>query len=122
MPTWTSIIRYFDLAAEVRERPRLEGAPAGKPIGVGLQYGAVTLGVAVQPVFEAGRHVGFTTSGARGPRTGLNLCFALIDTDPGETLDDSCARNFTVRIAGQDHAATPLRRPAFDPSHERMRA
>lgn len=75
-----------------------------------------------EPVFEAGRHVGFTTSGARGPRTGLNLCFALIDTEPGETLDDSCARNFTVRIAGQDHAATPLRRPAFDPTHERMRA
>ena len=87
-----------------------------------LQVSGTVLLLHDEPVFEAGRHVGFTTSGARGPRTGLNLCFALIDTDPGETLDDSCARNFTVRIAGQDHAATPLRRPAFDPSHERMRA
>ncbi len=75
-----------------------------------------------EPVFENARHVGFTTSGARGPRTGLNLCFALINTAPGDTLAETCARRFTVRVAGRDHAATPLRRPPFDPENERMRA
>lgn len=37
-----------------------------------------------EPVFEAGRHVGLTTSGARGQRTGLNLCFALVRTQLDE--------------------------------------
>ena len=32
-----------------------------------------------EPVFEGrNAHVGLTTSGGRGPRTGLNLCFAMI--------------------------------------------
>ncbi|MBT8408766.1 MAG: oxidoreductase, partial [Alphaproteobacteria bacterium] len=75
-----------------------------------------------EPVFEAGRFVGLTTSGGRGPRTGLNLCFAMVQTTPGETLDETCARTFTVRVAGQDHPAQPLRHPPFDPTGERMRA
>lgn len=75
-----------------------------------------------EPVFEAGRHVGLTTSGARGPRTGLNLCFAMVKTERGETLDQNCTRSFTVRVAGRDYAAMPLRRPPFDPKGERMRA
>lgn len=74
-----------------------------------------------EPVFEAGTHVGFTTSGARGPRTGLNLCFALVRARPGETLTETCARVFTVRVAGRDYGATPLRRAPFDPLNERMR-
>ncbi len=74
-----------------------------------------------EPVFEGGQHVGFTTSGARGPRTGLNLCFALVSTDPGETKAQSCARCFAVKVAGKDYAATPLQRPPFDPKNERMR-
>ncbi|MEO0381447.1 MAG: glycine cleavage T C-terminal barrel domain-containing protein, partial [Pseudomonadota bacterium] len=74
-----------------------------------------------EPVFEAGTHVGFTTSGARGPRTGLNLCFAMVQVRPGETLTETCARGFTVRVAGQDYGATPLRRAPFDPYNERMR-
>lgn len=64
-----------------------------------------------EPVFEGGQHVGFTTSGARGPRTGLNLCFALVSTDPGETKAQTCARSFAVKVAGKDYAATPLQRP-----------
>ncbi|MFA3915429.1 GcvT family protein [Ruegeria hyattellae] len=75
-----------------------------------------------EPVFEAGRHVGLTTSGGRGPRTGLNLCFAMLDTMPGETLTQTCARAFTVRVAGRDYSATPLRRAPFDPDGKRMRA
>ena len=75
-----------------------------------------------EPVFEAGAHVGLTTSGGRGPRTGLNLCFAMISVQPGETLTRTCARLFTVRVAGRDYMAEPLRRPPFDPSGERVRA
>jgi len=75
-----------------------------------------------EPVFEAGRFVGLTTSGARGPRTGLNLSFAMVEVSPGETLEETCARAFTVRVAGQNYPARPLRRPPFDPKGERMRA
>ncbi|MEL7464760.1 MAG: FAD-dependent oxidoreductase [Pseudomonadota bacterium] len=75
-----------------------------------------------EPVFEAGRHVGLTTSGGRGPRTGLDLCFALIKTAPGETLAETCARRFEIRVAGRDYPATPHRRPPFDPRGKRMRA
>ncbi len=75
-----------------------------------------------EPVFEGDRHVGLTTSGGRGPRTGLNLCFAIVDVAPGETLSQTCERKFTIQVAGQDYSAEPLRRPPFDPSGERMRA
>lgn len=75
-----------------------------------------------EPVFEDGTHVGLTTSGGRGARTSLNLCFAMISVQPGETLVQTCERNFTVRVAGRDYPAQPLRRPPFDPSGERMRA
>ncbi|MEX0282509.1 MAG: aminomethyltransferase family protein, partial [Arenibacterium sp.] len=74
-----------------------------------------------EPVFEGGQHVGFTTSGARGPRTGLNLCFALVSTALGETKAETCARIFTVKVAGKDYAATPLSQAPFDPNNERMR-
>jgi 4-methylaminobutanoate oxidase (formaldehyde-forming) len=75
-----------------------------------------------EPVFEEGEHVGFTTSGARGPRTGLNLCFAMISIAPGEKIADSCKRSLSVKVAGKTYAATPLARPPFDPKNERMRA
>ncbi|RBW54807.1 FAD-dependent oxidoreductase [Ruegeria sp. A3M17] len=75
-----------------------------------------------EPVFEDGIHVGLTTSGGRGPRTGLNLCFAMVAVQSGETLTQTCDRKFAVRVAGQDYPAQPLRRPPFDPSGERMRA
>ena len=75
-----------------------------------------------EPVFEAGRHVGFTTSGGRGPRTGLNLSFTMVGTRAGETLDETCGRRFHVRVAGRDYPARPLCRPPFDPTGERMRA
>ena len=75
-----------------------------------------------EPVFEGGRHVGLTTSGGRGPRTGLNLCFAMLETAQGETLEETCERRFEVRVAGTGYAAKPLRRPPFDPKGERMRA
>ncbi|MGI9389791.1 MAG: GcvT family protein [Boseongicola sp.] len=74
-----------------------------------------------EPIFEDGDHVGLTTSGALGPRTGLNLTFGLVTVAPGETLDETCSRRFVAKVAGRDYAAWPLRRPPFDPNGVRMR-
>lgn len=74
-----------------------------------------------EPVFEAGRHVGFTTSGGLGPRTGLSLALAMVNITPGETPAETNARRFEVAVAGKLYAATPLRDVPFDPTHERMR-
>jgi 4-methylaminobutanoate oxidase (formaldehyde-forming) len=74
-----------------------------------------------EPVFEAGRHVGLTTSGGRGPRSGLDLALAMISTAPGETLSDSCARRFSLRVAGRDYPARALRRAPYDPDGTRMK-
>ncbi|MEM6588334.1 MAG: FAD-dependent oxidoreductase [Pseudomonadota bacterium] len=75
-----------------------------------------------EPIYEGGTHVGLTTSGARGPRTGLNLAFGLVQVAPSETMDQTCARAFTVRVAAQDYQAKPLRHAPFDPDGTRMRA
>ena len=75
-----------------------------------------------ESIREGDAHVGLTTSGAIGARTGLNLAFGLVSVRPGETLDETCARRFFVRVAGRDYPATPLRRAPFDPGGERMRA
>ncbi len=74
-----------------------------------------------EPVYDGDTHIGFTTSGARGPRTGLNLAFGLVEVDQGETLAETCARQLRVRVAGRDHPATPLTKPPFDPEGKRMR-
>ena len=86
---------------------RLEGAP---------------LSLHDEPILEHGRIVGLTTSGARGPRTGLSLAFGLIDIEPGEPLEVTCQRRLEVDIAGIHHRAIPLPRPPYDPEGERMRA
>lgn len=75
-----------------------------------------------EPVYEGGVHVGLTTSGARGARTGRNLAFALLRVAPGETLDQTCARALNVRVAGRTYPARALRHPPFDPEGKRMRA
>lgn len=71
-----------------------------------------------EPVWDAGRVVGLTTSGGRGARTGLTLAFALIDlTDMSLT-----ARQFEIDIAGARYPAKVLAKPPYDPKGERMRA
>jgi 4-methylaminobutanoate oxidase (formaldehyde-forming) len=75
-----------------------------------------------EPIFSAGQHVGLTTSGGRGPRTGLNLCFAMLQPADPKMLADLYAQDYTVLVAGQEYKATPLPHPPFDPKGERMRA
>lgn len=71
-----------------------------------------------EPVWEDGRVVGLTTSGGRGPRTGLRLAFVLV----GDTPVPITERRFEIEIADARHPATPLARPPFDPEGKRMRA
>jgi 4-methylaminobutanoate oxidase (formaldehyde-forming) len=75
-----------------------------------------------EPIYENGTHVGLTTSGAQGPRTGLTLAFGMVATHKGETFSETCARQFHVRVAGQDYPAQPLQHAPYDPKGERMRA
>ena len=75
-----------------------------------------------EPVWNDGRIVGLTTSGARGPRTGLDLCFGLIEVAQGETLAETAQRLFEVEVAGACYPARVLARPPFDPDGKRMRA
>lgn len=75
-----------------------------------------------EPIWEAGRVVGLTTSGARGARTGRTLALGLVEIAPGEGAAATAARTFTIEIAGRHHAAAALLRPPFDPAGERMKA
>lgn len=75
-----------------------------------------------EPIREKGRFVGMTTSGARGARTGLTLALGLIAIEAGETPAQTCARSFTVDVAGETYPAQPLQRPPYDPGNVRMRA
>jgi len=74
-----------------------------------------------EPILYDGRVVGFTTSGAMGPRTGRNLAFGLIDTAPGQTLDDLYVCAYEIEVAGQRYPAKALRQVPYDPKGERMR-
>ncbi|MFX0543753.1 GcvT family protein [Roseovarius sp. S4756] len=74
-----------------------------------------------EPVWEAGRVIGLTTSGGVGARTGLTLSFAMIETAPGEPLRDTAARAFQIEVAGAMYPAQALTAPPFDPKGERMR-
>lgn len=71
-----------------------------------------------EPVWEEGRVVGLTTSGARGPRTGLTLAFALVE----ESDTPLPGRRFEIEIADRRYPAKPLARPPYDPDGKRMRA
>ncbi|MEO1191808.1 MAG: FAD-dependent oxidoreductase [Pseudomonadota bacterium] len=75
-----------------------------------------------EPVWEGDKVVGLTTSGAKGARTGLTLCFALVSVAPGETLAETCARNLSVEVAGERYSAEALLRAPYDPEGRELRA
>ncbi len=75
-----------------------------------------------EPIWSGGRVIGLTTSGARGARTGKNLCFGMIGISPHETKRETAARQFEIEVAGRRHAARALTVAPFDPKGERMRA
>ncbi|KIC21133.1 GcvT family protein [Leisingera sp. ANG-Vp] len=74
-----------------------------------------------EPVWENGKRVGLTSSGAMGPRTGKNLCFANVAIAPGETLSETRARSFEVEVANRSYKAVPLARAPYDPDGSKMK-
>ena len=83
-----------------------------------LEAAGVPLLLHDEPVLENGRVIGFTTSGGYGPRTGLHLAFAYVETSARPLSD----RHFQIEVAGQLYSATARQEPAFDPKQERMRS
>jgi 4-methylaminobutanoate oxidase (formaldehyde-forming) len=75
-----------------------------------------------EPVWENSTYVGLTSSGARGPRTGKNLCFANVSIAPGETLAETRARSFEIEVANRKYKATPLAQVPYDPARQKMLA
>ncbi len=61
-----------------------------------------------EPVWCNNRVIGLTTSGALGVRTGLSLCFALLELYEGY---------LSVEVAGKQYAAEPLTAPPYDPDN-----
>ncbi|MEM1201231.1 MAG: FAD-dependent oxidoreductase, partial [Pseudomonadota bacterium] len=61
-----------------------------------------------EPVLRGGEYVGRTTSGARGLRTGKNLCFANVTVPRGEPLSDTLNASYEIIVAGERHPLTPL--------------
>ena len=74
-----------------------------------------------EPIFEGSKLLGLTTSGAKGARTGLNLAFGMIKVARGETLSQTCARDFQVEVAGHRYPARAVRQPPYDPTGREMR-
>jgi len=75
-----------------------------------------------EPIWENGKVVGLTTSGAKGPRTGLTLAFGIVQVCEGETKSRTCERTFEIEIAGAFYPARALSQAPYDPTGRRMRA
>jgi 4-methylaminobutanoate oxidase (formaldehyde-forming) len=74
-----------------------------------------------EPLYSSGRLVGRTTSGARGFRTGLSLCFAYIDCPAGTPKQELFAASYEIGVAGERYRLRPWHTAPYDPKGERMR-
>ena len=74
-----------------------------------------------EPVYRHGTLVGHTTSGDRGFRTGLSLCFAYANCDPDTPPSNLLGEGYEVGIAGERYPLHALARPAYNPVGSRMR-
>jgi len=70
-----------------------------------------------EPVWQQGKVVGMSTSGGKGFRTNLTLCFVLFDSNASWSVDDS----IDIEVAGKHYPATVLRNSPFDPQNLRMK-
>jgi len=75
-----------------------------------------------EPIYRDDKLVGVTTSGARGFRTGLSLCFADIRVEPGETKQELYNHNYEVGIAGERFPLTTHKCPPYDPDGLKIRS
>lgn len=74
-----------------------------------------------EPVYRDGTLVGHTTSGGRGFRTGLSLCFAYVSCEPGTPRSELLGDGYEIGIAGERFPLRALARPAYDPHRARLR-
>ena len=74
-----------------------------------------------EPVYRHGSLVGHTTSGGRGFRTGLSLCFAYVSCEPGTPPSELLGDGYEIGVAGERFPLRALPRPAYDPQGARMR-
>ena len=101
---------------------------AGREAGVGrrlLQFavaGAHPLLLHDEPVYRDGALAGHTTSGGRGFRTGLSLCFAYVRCEPGTPRGDLLGGDYEIGVAGERFPLRALARPAYDPHGARLRS
>ena len=75
-----------------------------------------------EPVYRNGKLVGHTTSGGRGFRTGLSLCFAYVPCEPGTPRRELLGGDYEIGIAGERLPLRALARPAYDPRDVRLRS
>ncbi len=101
---------------------RLRENPVSRRLVLCAVEGAHPLLLHDEPVYRNGVMVGRTTSGARGFRCGLSLCFASLAMDPAENIKDLQADGLEVSVAGETYTLKPLVRPPYDPDGLRMRA
>ena len=75
-----------------------------------------------EPVYRHGSLVGHTTSGGRGFRTGLSLCFAYVSCEPGTPPSELLGGGYEIGVAGDRFPLRALARPAYDPHRDRLRS
>ena len=74
-----------------------------------------------EPVYRHGTLVGHTTSGGRGFRIGLSLCFAYVRCEPGTPRSELLGDGYEIGVAGERFPLRALARPAYDPDGARLR-
>ena len=69
-----------------------------------------------EPVYCDAQLVGRTTSGGRGFRTGLSLCFAYIGCPLGTSRHELLQRRYEIAVAGERYPLNPLAHAPYDPT------
>ena len=75
-----------------------------------------------EPVYRGGALVGHTTSGGRGFRTGLSLCFAWVRCERGARRGDLLGDGYEIGVAGERFPLRALAHSAYDPGGTRLRS
>ncbi len=75
-----------------------------------------------EPILRDGQIVGYTSSGSYGYTLGASVALGYVSDLGGRGDRDWCQGNYEIENNGIRFAATPHRRPAYDPSRDRILA
>ena len=75
-----------------------------------------------EPVYRSGTLAGHTTSGGRGFRTDLSLCFAWVRCELGALRGDLLGDSYEIGVAGERFPLRALAHSAYDPGGTRLRS